>query len=172
MDECPAAQSDPQLRPVLFGQAVLKVLYLAAATWPNTAAPTSGSAVRAGNGRCRRSRSTSRDESQPMTVAMITYTADRTLPRAAPREEIPVASAGDQSVIVVVGEGSDLDSNSACLPVRTWAHGRCCQAGGGGGPPPRSAMRRRKLKMIIMRHGAGGRCRWRLTVNITAVVSR
>jgi hypothetical protein len=38
-----------------------------------------------------------------MTVAMITYTAGRTLPRAVPREEIPVASAGDQSVIVVGG---------------------------------------------------------------------
>jgi hypothetical protein len=56
--------------------------------------------------------------------------------------------------------------------VRARARGRCCRAGGGGGPRPGPAMRRRNLKMIITRHGASGRCWWRLTANITAVVSR
>jgi hypothetical protein len=102
VDERPAAQCHPQLRPVPFRTGRPQGPLSRRTTWPNIA-PTSGSAVPGGNRRCRRSRSTSRDESQSMTVAMITYPAGRTLPRAAPREEIPVASEGDQPVIVVGG---------------------------------------------------------------------
>jgi hypothetical protein len=115
-DERPAAQSHPQPRPVPSGQAVLKVLYppseLGRIPPPQRRDPQFGVEIGAA-GVHDLLRGTNPD---PMTVAMITYTAGRTLPRAAPREEIPVASAGNQSAIVVVAEGSDLDSNSACLP--------------------------------------------------------
>ena len=102
-DERPAAQSHPQPRPVPSGQAVLKVLYppseLGRIPPPQRRDPQFGVEIGAA-GVHDLLRGTNPD---PMTVAMITYTAGRMLRRAASREEIPVASAGDQSVIGVGG---------------------------------------------------------------------
>ena len=61
-------------------QAALKVLYRLCGTWRNSAARTPESAAPAGNKPCKRSPSTSTDESQPHDTATITYTADQTLP--------------------------------------------------------------------------------------------
>ena len=61
-------------------QAALKVLYLAVRNLEEFRGRTPGSAVRGGNRRSRRSRSTSTGESPPHETATITYTDGRTLP--------------------------------------------------------------------------------------------
>jgi hypothetical protein len=155
------------------GQAVLKVLYPPSATWPNTAAPTSGSAVRGGNRRCRRSRSTSRDESRPH---------DRSHDHLHSRSDAPSGSAARGNPCRVGGEsvsdrGGGRRKRSGfqfCVP-SGFGHGPtggAARLAAVAGRRPSPAMRRRNLKMIIMRSGASGRRRWRLTANITAVVSR